>query len=68
MSSNALTVIYAAGIQGGGGIQYLKYIINEYKNKKYLIFLDSRINGKEFKRKNYIQYKNNFLLRINIFL
>ena len=67
MSSNGLTVIYAAGIQGGGGIQYLKYIINEYKNKNYLIFLDSRINGKEFKRKNYVQYKNNFLLRINIF-
>ena len=31
------------------------------------MFLDSRINANELNTKNYIQYKNNFLLRTNIF-
>ena len=45
----------------------MKYIINSYSNEKYILFLDSRINPNELNSKNYVQYKSNFLLRINIF-
>ena len=68
MKNNKTTYIYTAGINSNGGIEYLKYIINSYSKEKYILFLDSRINPKELNTKNYKQYKNNFLLRTNIFI
>ena len=67
MKNKKTTVIYTPGINSNGGKEYLKYIINSYSNEKYILFLDSRINPNELNSKNYVQYKSNFLLRINIF-
>ena len=67
MNTDKFTLIYTSGINSHGGREYLKYIINEYSDKKYFVFLDSRINPKEFQIKNYIQYSNNISLRISVF-
>ena len=68
MMPNRLFIIHTAGIDSGGGREYLKYVLNAYKSKNYFVFLDSRLDPKEFNIKNYTQYKNNLSLRINIFL
>lgn len=68
MISNKTFIIHTSGIDSGGGREYLKYVLNAYKSKNYFVFLDSRLDPKEFNIKNYIQYRNNFLLRINILL
>ena len=68
MISNKLLIIHTVGNYSGGATEYMKYVINEYKSKSYVIFLDSRLDAKEFNIRNYVQYKNNFLLRINIFI
>ena len=68
MRPKRLFIIHTVGIDSGGGREYLKYVLNYYKSKNYFVFLDSRLDPKEFNIKNYMQYKNNLSLRINIFL
>ena len=65
MIPKTLYIIHTAGIDSGGGREYLKYVINEYKSKNYFVFLDSRLDPKEFNIINFVQYKNNIELRIN---
>lgn len=67
MKNKKNILIYSAGNNSYGGIEYLKYIIHSYSKERFILFLDSRINANELNTKNYIQYKNNFLLRTNIF-
>ena len=67
MNSKKLTIIHCVGINSHGGREYLKYIINDYANKNYCLFLDARIDPRTIKAKKYKRFKNNLLLRIYIF-
>ena len=66
MNSKKLTIIHCVGINSHGGREYLKYIINDYANKNYFLFLDARIDPRTIKAKKYKRFTNNLLLRIYI--
>ena len=66
MTSEKLLIIHSVGINSYGGREYLKYILNDYANENYYLFLDSRLDPITIKAKKYRKFKNNLLLRIYI--